>query len=248
MSESPRGKSRLIEGFFLSIEFCNFWIYHQSLTLTAPKNQELRPNDRGRRLSHWEDQLEKLVGRAKKGEVAAFQELYEFYGKKILNYLYRMIGSREEAEDLTQDTFILAYKNLNSLKENAKFQGWLFRIAQNNVYQKYRGKGPFMEPMSQEGQDVSEVQKLATSLRGPEESVLSKELEQIVQKIIDELPEKHRQVFVLSAIHRLRYQEISEIVGRSLASVKSDIHRARVEVRSRIKKYLGQNYGMSKLY
>ncbi|MGH9338592.1 MAG: RNA polymerase sigma factor [Acidobacteriota bacterium] len=194
------------------------------------------------------EELDQVVSQAKEGDVAAFQQLYEYYGKKILNYIYRMTGSQQEAEDLMQDTFILVHRNLTSLKENKKFQSWLYRIAQNNVYQKYRGKTPHMESIDQEeSAELSDFQKLATPTKSPEESVLSEELEGLIEQVISELPEKYKRVFVLSAIHKLSYQEISEIVGRSLASVKSDIHRARVEVRDKIKKYLGENYGMSNL-
>ncbi|MFQ5928668.1 MAG: RNA polymerase sigma factor [Acidobacteriota bacterium] len=195
------------------------------------------------------EELDDAVSRAKKGNVEAFQKLYEHYGRKILNYIYRMTGSREEAEDLTQDTFILAYTNLSSLKENIKFQSWLFRIAQNNVYQKYRGKRPPMDSIQQEETPgLSEVQKFATPQISPEDRVLSKELEQVIEQVISQLPDKYKEVFVLSAIHKLSYKEISDMVGRSLASVKSDIHRARVEVRDKIKTYLGENYGMSNLF
>lgn len=190
------------------------------------------------------EKLEVLVNKAQSGDLAAFQELYDGYVKKILNYIYRMTGSREEAEDLTQDTFILAYKNLKSLKENAKFQSWLYRIAQNNVYQKYRTRLPRTESI--EGADSeSGVMQMTASDKTPEGTVLSQELESVVNRVINELPEKYRQVFVLSAVHQHSYEAIAELVGRSLAAVKSDIHRARVEVRDRVKKYLGENYGMS---
>jgi len=194
------------------------------------------------------ERLDALVNAGKNGDVTAFSQLYALYGKKILNYIFRLTGSREEAEDLMQDTFVLAFRNLHSLKENAKFQSWLFRIAQNNVFQKYRGKMPQIESIDAEGSENPVVAELASGSKGPEETILSDELERVVQRVISELPEKYRQVFVLSAIQKLSYQEISEIVGRSLASVKSDIHRARVEVRDKIKEYLGDNYGMSNLH
>lgn len=179
----------------------------------------------------------------------SFQRLYSHFGRKILNYLYRMTGSREEAEDLAQDTFILAYRNIASLKDSRRFQSWLFRIAQNNVYQKYRGKKPRIESIDdEESRELSEVQRLATPNKDPEERAISEELEKVIHEAIHNLPEKYRTVFVLSAIQKLSYQEICGIVDRSLASVKSDIHRARVEVRDKIKKYLGKNYGMSKLH
>lgn len=214
-----------------------------------------KPKDRGVRSQQRPappisgEELSQFVARAKEGQVEAFQKLYEIYGRKILNYLYRMTGSREEAEDLAQDTFILAYRNLETLKENNKFQSWLFRIAQNNVYQKYRGRRPQIESIEQEEiQEISEAQRLAAPSKSPEGRVLSEELKEVIEKAIDELPEKYREVFVLSAIQKLSYKEISTIVDRSLASVKSDIHRARVEVRNKIKRYLGENYGMSDLF
>ncbi len=200
---------------------------------TRPKRDEFTP-----------EQLEALVNKAKTGDLPAFQELYSGYSKKILNYVYRMTGSRDEAEDLTQDTFILAYKNLESLKENSKFQSWLYRIAQNNVYQKYRNRSPRTESIEASDSE-SGVTEMPSSEKTPEGKVLSRELERVINKVISELPEKYRQVFVLSAIHQYSYETIAEIVGRSLAAVKSDIHRARVEVRDKVKKYLGDNYGMS---
>jgi len=195
------------------------------------------------------EELGDLVSRAKKGHVEAFQELYGLYSRKILNYTYRLTGSREEAEDLTQDTFVLAYKNLTSLKEHGKFQSWLFRIAQNNVYQKYRGTRPQFDSLDEiEAPESSAAQKLITPHRSPEERLLSDELEQVIQKVINQLPDKHKRVFILSAIQKLSYKEISEIVDRSLASVKSDIHRARVGVREKIRQYLREDHEMSDLH
>jgi RNA polymerase sigma-70 factor, ECF subfamily len=194
-------------------------------------------------------ELSRLVKGARQGRMEDFHRLYAIYSRKILNYLYRMTGSREEAEDLAQDTFVLAFKKLDSLKDPAKFQSWLFRIAQNNVYQKYRGKKPQIESIDrEESAELSDLQKLATPSKSPEDNILSEELERLIEDAIADLPEKYRIVFVLSAVQRLSYLEISEIVDRSLASVKSDIHRARVAVRDKIKQYLGENYGMSKLH
>ncbi len=195
------------------------------------------------------DRLDQLVRQAKEGNAEAFQELYRVYGKKILNYVYRMTGSRDEAEDLMQDTFILAYRKLKSLKENAKFQSWLFRIAQNNIYQRHRNRSPETESVEDDNtREFADREGPTEPLRTPEQAFLSQELEQVIQAAIDELPDKYRQVFVLSAIHKLSYREISDVMSRSLASVKSDIHRARVEVREKIRDYLGENYGLSSLF
>ncbi len=200
----------------------------------------------GARLSG--DALDRLIGRVQSGEVAAFEEVYSIYGKKILGYIYRMTGSRADAEDLAQETFVSAFRKIGTLKENRKFQSWLYRIAQNKVYQRFRTRPPQHESIdAEEGLDAADLRRLTTSTKNPESSIMSKELQDVVQRVIDSLPEKYREVFVLSAVHKLSYQEISEIVGRSLGSVKSDIHRARLKVRDRVKAYLGEDYGMSGL-
>ncbi len=206
-----------------------------------PSRTASKPEVSGRR-------LDEIVKRAKDGDVQAFHELYGIFGEKILNYVYRLTGSREDAEDLTQDTFVLAFRKLNSLKENRKIQSWLFRIAQNNVFQKYRGKGPQIESLDDdESAELSQDRKGVSAAKTPEETALAGELEEIIDQVIQQLPPKYREVFVLSALHKMSYQEISEVVNRSLASVKSDIHRARVAVRDQIKEYLGDNYGMSQM-
>ncbi len=206
----------------------------------------LRPRKKSWKTDISGQQLEVLVDRAKNGDVQAFQDLYSVFGERIFNYIYRLCGSREDAEDLTQDTFIQAFRKLGTLKENKKIQSWLYRIAQNNVYQKFRSKRPQTESLDQDdAQELSEAQNRTTPRKNPEESALAEELEELIEEVIQSLPDKYRQVFVLAAIHKMSYQEISQIVNRSLASVKSDIHRARVVVRDQIKEYLGENYGMS---
>jgi RNA polymerase sigma-70 factor (ECF subfamily) len=152
------------------------------------------------------------------------------------------------AEDLAQETFILAFRKLSSLRDPRKFQSWIFRIAQNSVYQAFRvNKLQMVSIDENESRELSDVQKLATPRSSPEAEVLSDELQVIIQNAINALPEKYRTVFVLSAIQKLSYKEISKIVGRSLGSIKSDIHRARVEVRDEIKSYIGEDYELSKL-
>jgi RNA polymerase sigma-70 factor (ECF subfamily) len=192
--------------------------------------------------------LDSLVFRAQEGDLDAFRMLYERFVHKILNYLYRMTGSRDQADDLAQDTFVLAYRKIADLKNPARFQSWLFRIAQNNVYQLYRGKKVQFESIDEdETQELSDIQKLATPTKSPEDAVLTEELEKMISQAINELPEKYRTVFVLSAIQKLSYREITQVVDQSLASVKSDIHRARVIIRDKIKNYLRGNDGVSKL-
>jgi RNA polymerase sigma-70 factor, ECF subfamily len=182
--------------------------------------------------------LARLIEKAKTGDTAAFQKIYNLFGRRVFNFIYRMTGVAEDAEDITQETFIAVYQKLGSLKESGKFEPWLFRIARNFVYQRYRSRSPAALSIDTLDEDGQPETQLVDTRKNPDESYQADELEQMVQKVISSLPEKYREVFVLSAIHGLSYQQIAEVVGRSLASTKTDIHRARLEVRKAIKDYL----------
>jgi RNA polymerase sigma-70 factor, ECF subfamily len=182
--------------------------------------------------------LMRWIEEAKKGNLGAFQHIYDQFSRKVLNFVYRMVTSVEEAEDLTQETFVTVYQKLGSLKDDAKFEPWLFRIARNYVYQKYRHRNPPMVSVDSQDEDGHITAELIDERKGPQEAFQADELHRVVRDVIFELPEKYREVFVLSAIHNLSYQEIADIVGRSLASIKTDIHRARLQVRERVKDYL----------
>ncbi len=182
-------------------------------------------------LAHW-------IGQAKKGDIGAFQKIYDQFARKVLNFMYRMVASVEEAEDLTQETFITVYQKVNSLKDDAKFEPWLFRIARNFAYQRYRRRTPATVSVDIQDEDGRNATELVDQGKDPHEVFQAGELKRVVQGVISALPEKYREVFILSAIHHLSYQEIADIVGRSLPSVKTDIHRARLQVRKQVKEYL----------
>jgi RNA polymerase sigma-70 factor (ECF subfamily) len=182
--------------------------------------------------------LIRLIRKAKKGDISAYQEIYQVFARKVLNFIYRMVNSTEEAEDLAQETFVAVYQKLRTLKDNSKFEPWLFRIARNFVYQRYRTRSPSTVSIDALDENGQQVTQLVDARKNPDEAFQSVELEDVVADVIAELPEKYREVFVLSALQHLSYQEIADIVGRSLPSVKTDIHRARLEVRKRVKDYL----------
>jgi len=182
--------------------------------------------------------LKRWIKKAKKGDVTSYEEIYGAFARKVLNFIFRMVNSREEAEDLTQETFVTVYQKLGSLKDDGRFEPWLFRIARNFVYQKYRAHPPATVSIDETDEDGQVVTQLVEAGKNPDEAFQSGELEDVVSDTIASLPEKYREVFVLSALQNLGYQQIAEIVDRSLSSVKTDIHRARLEVRNRVKDYL----------
>jgi RNA polymerase sigma-70 factor (ECF subfamily) len=184
------------------------------------------------------ESLVRWIRSAKKGDIGSYQRIYDLFAPKVLNFVYRMVNSVEEAEDLTQETFVTVYRKLGSLKDDTKFEPWLFRIARNYVYQRYRSRPPAAVSIDQIDEDGHEITQLVDERKTPDEAFEARELEVVVEQVIEELPEKYREVFVLSALQHMKYEEIAEVLGRSLASVKTDIHRARLHVRKRVKDYL----------
>jgi RNA polymerase sigma-70 factor (ECF subfamily) len=182
--------------------------------------------------------LKTWIQRAQKGDVGSYQNIYDSFARKVLNFIYRMVHSLEEAEDLTQETFVAVYQKLGTLQDSDKFEAWLFRIARNFIYQRYRKRAPAAVSIDAPSEDGRLMTELVDGRKNPDEEYQTQELEGVITNVIAELPEKYREVFVLSALQQLSYQRIADIVGRSLPSVKTDIHRARLEVRDSVKKYL----------
>ena len=182
--------------------------------------------------------LRSWIQRARKGDIGSYQKIYDSFARKVLNFIYRMVHSPEEAEDLTQETFVVVYQKLKTLNEIDKFEPWLFRIARNFVYQRYRKRAPNAASIDAPNEEGRYMPELVDDRKSPDEAFLAEELEEVVSDVIADLPEKYREVFVLSALQHLSYQEVADAVGRSLPSVKTDIHRARLEVRESVKKYL----------
>ena len=184
------------------------------------------------------NELSRLVEEARQGNIAAFQALYEHYVRRIYNFLLRLLGSVHEAEDLTQQTFVVAFQQVGTLRDAAQIESWIYRIARNEAYQRFRRKNP----------ESIDDRKLATTVlklhedrlhTQPEKNLLNVELSGVIQRALDSLPDKLREVFVLAVIQEMSYQEITEVVGRSLDSVKTDIYRARLQIKEELRNYTG---------
>jgi len=185
-----------------------------------------------------------LVEGTLNGDQEAFRAIYECYGSRIYNFLFRLLGSRSEAEDATQQTFLIALNRMGSLRDPSLLESWIYRIARNEVYQKYRRK----QVSSIDDEDSKSVAENTEDrqLGGhPEKVLLNEELGAALQSTLDNLPMKLREVFILAVVDEMSYQDISEIVGRSLDSVKTDIYRARLMAKDRLSRYLGSNKNIS---
>ena len=187
-------------------------------------------------------ELAQIVDRARNGSLEDFHRLYSCFVKQIYNFIWRLVGSPDEAEDLTQETFLKVYGELPNLRESSQFKFWLYRIARNEVYQKLRRTRKRPE-VSIDNEEIAYYDFLADDSQGldPERQVLSRELQQVVRSSLQSLKPKYRDVFVLAVFEKMSYDDITKVVGRSLLSVKTDIYRARLVVKDAITDYLAKS-------
>lgn len=177
-----------------------------------------------------------LVSRACRGDHEAFRLIFERYSRPIISFIYDQVGDRETAEELAQETFVRAYRSLKSLREEAKLSTWLFGIAKNVARESLRSR-----TRDRQNVDINDEQVLDLSDQSPVpvNQLLDKELNSVVQRSLAALDEDKRLVFTLKIFHQRSYEEISEITGFSIPKLKTDLHRARAEMRQRVGRYVG---------
>lgn len=169
------------------------------------------------------DQVE-LVKKAKAGQDHAFEELFQHLHQPILNYVYRMVGDRQRAEDVTQEAFIRAHEKLDQLGPPYDFKSWVYRIAGNMAHYELRSRKP-ERALDLEGAD-KEVGKVAE--RPAEQGALRHERGEGVWEVLEDLPPDYRQALILREFNELSYKEMTQALERSYDSVRQLVHRARV--------------------
>ncbi len=182
--------------------------------------------------------IEELAADAQAGDRSAMLAIYQEFAPRIYNFLFRLLGSREEAEDVTQQTFLIALREIGSLRDAGQLESWIYRIARNEVYQRFRRRK--IADRNKEDAGDSGVESLFEGRHSanPEKALLNRELRQALRSALDGLPLKLREVFILAVVQEMSYKEICAITGRSLLSVKTDIYRARLSAKKELSKYL----------
>lgn len=173
---------------------------------------------------------EELIEKFQNGDNYAFDQLVRRYKEPLLNFVYRFVGDIIEAEDIVQDTFLRVFKNKHYYKNVAKFSTWIYTIAGNLAKTELRRrKRRKLFSIHRDTQDEKEwdLPDIETS---PEKEVNTRVTEKIIQKAINNLPEKFREVVVLRDIEGFSYEDISEIIRVPLGTVKSRVNRARLRL------------------
>lgn len=172
-----------------------------------------------------------VVDRFLTGEERAFQELVERYEVRLLNFIYRTIGDRERAEDLVQEVFIRVYRHIHRFDTSKKFSTWIYTIASNLAKNELRNRSrnPLILFQTITGAKTEDERPLQfeDSTSRPDDLFQKRHLRALVEETVAQLPEHHRQVFVLREIEGKSYEEIAEITHCNLGTVKSRLNRAR---------------------
>src|SRR5947209_13865088 len=177
-----------------------------------------------------------LVARACQGDQEAFRLIFERYSRPVISFIYDQVGDRELADELTQETFVRAYRGLKSLRKETKLSTWLFGIAKNVARESLRARIRQNQHIDLDDQQVLD---LSDQSPVPSSQLLDKEFNDVVQRSLASLDEDKRLVFTLKIFHQCSYEEIAEITGFSIPKLKTDLHRARAEMRQRVGQYVG---------
>ena len=183
-----------------------------------------------------------LVQQARSGNIQAFETLFGKYQKPIYNMLLRMLRSSDDASDLTQDTFIKAYRALGSLREEATFYPWLRQIAVNLARNQWKRAGRVRMSSLDEGQTTDEGEELSRELpdwsANPESLAQDEELRRKVEAAIATLSEDHRVVVTLHHMEGMPVADIAQLLGISVGTVKSRLSRARDQLHRKLRTYI----------
>lgn len=174
-----------------------------------------------------------LITRAQGGDSAAFEALVNQHARYVYNLALRLLHDPQEAENLSQEAFLRAWRGLSRFRVEARFTTWLYQIVTHLCYNRLPRLRVELATL-----DPDEIMiEIPDERQALEEIVLGDELRQILHNAMDELPEGFRLLLTLRHLQALSYAEIAEVTGLPLGTVKTGIHRARQQLRQRLEAY-----------
>ncbi len=182
-----------------------------------------------------------LIEKIKRGERDLFKELVDKYKDMVFNICFGFVKNKEDAEDITQDVFFTIYKNIKVFKFESKISTWIYRIAVNRSLNHIRNRKLsriFNKISLKEESEGKEAEIPAAQDSSADFKVITKEKKNIISKALNGLPSNQRVAFTLYNIEGFTYEEIAEIMGCSISSVESRIHRAKMNLQKKLVIYL----------
>ena len=187
---------------------------------------------------------QQLVERAQRGDKHAFELLVAKYQRRLGRLISRFVRNASEAEDVTQDAFIKAYRALPSFRGDSAFYTWLYRIGINTAKNHLVAQGrraptstPFDADEAEDFEDAALLHEVAT----PENELMSKQVVEVVNSSLQELPDDLRTALTLREIEGLSYEEIAVVMDCPIGTVRSRIFRAREAIAANLRPLLGTN-------
>jgi RNA polymerase sigma-70 factor (ECF subfamily) len=181
-----------------------------------------------------------LLDLARQGDFEAFASLVSSSQGKIYNHLLRMVGNPEDAQDLLQESYLSAFRNLGSFQGTSAFSTWLYRIATNHALMRLRRKNLETVGLDEIPVPTHEELKQRTITdwnMDPNQAMLRKEVRQLLDRAIQSLPPTYRSVALLRDVEDLSTAETAEVLGISEGAVKTRLHRARLALREKLSEY-----------
>jgi RNA polymerase sigma-70 factor (ECF subfamily) len=181
---------------------------------------------------------EELMARVAKGDDEAFEVLVTRHQTSVLNLIYRFLGDRTQAKDLTQEVFIRVWRRSKGYKPTAKFTTWIYRITANLCFNELRSsrRKKWFQFLRSDGirKDQTE-QDFADGSPSPEDLLLAKERSRQISDALQSLPENQRMALILKRYDDLSYQEIAQVLGCSVSAVESLLVRAKRTLQEKLK-------------
>ena len=171
-----------------------------------------------------------LAQRAAKGEMEAFEVLYQRHNRRVYSLCLRMTQNVQEAEDLTQESFIQLYRKIGSFRGDSAFTTWLHRLTVNQVLMHFRKRSVKMEKTTEEGETPVQI------VKGTENPNAMPVIDRIaLDNAIAQLPPGYKSVFILHDVEGHEHEEVARILGCSVGTSKSQLHKARMKLRRLLK-------------
>jgi RNA polymerase sigma-70 factor (ECF subfamily) len=172
----------------------------------------------------------RLIADCLAGHQAAFGELVRRHQDRLYSAIYRVVQCAEDSQDVVQEAFLHAYQHLGSFKGDAQFYTWLYRIAMNAAISLRRKRKPVLRIVGPDGEAVPEPADPSDTAQ-PSHGIEQEEREQSVQRGLARLSAEHRAVLVMKDMEGMKYEEMAEVLGVPIGTIRSRLHRARLELR-----------------
>ena len=172
-----------------------------------------------------------LAQRAAGGDMPAFEEIYQRHHRRVYSICLRMLQNAHEAEDLTQDVFIQLYRKIGSFRGDSAFTTWLHRMTVNQVLMHFRKRTVKFEKTTEEGETPDQA---VAGTSNPNKMPIVDKI--ALESAIDQLPAGYKNVFVLHDVEGFEHEEVARILGCSVGTSKSQLHKARLKLQKLLKK------------